>query len=86
MSTSLKKVSTTAGKKLKAIKLNTEIFSQLVAILKKREISLEKLFSFELHSFPPAISEFGELNLPGNKAALVHEIVTPCHNAPDPPT
>ena len=29
------------------------------------------------------ISNFGELNLPGNKATLIHEILTTCHNAPD---
>ena len=83
MSTPLKKISTTAGNKLKVMKLNSNIFSSLVAVLQQREISLERLFSYELHSFPPAISEYGQLNLPGNKAALVHEIVTNCHNATD---
>ena len=63
--------------------MNSPIFSQLVALLQSRPVSLEKLFSFELHFFPPAISNFGELNLPGIKATLVHEIWTTCHNARD---
>ena len=85
MSTPLKKLgsSASAGNKLKAMKLNSTVFSQLVALLQSRPVSLQKLFSFELHFFPPAISNFGELNLPGNKASLVHEILTPCHNSPD---
>ena len=63
--------------------MNSPIFSQLVALLQSRPVSLEKLFSFELRFFPPAISNFGELNLPGIKATLVHEIWTTCHNARD---
>ena len=60
--------------------MNSTIFSQLVALLQSRPVSLEKTFFFELHFFPPAISNFGELNLPGIKATLVHEIWTNCHN------
>ena len=58
MSTPLKKLgsSTSAGNKLKAMKLNSTVFSQLVALLQSRPVSLQKLFSFELHFFPPAIS------------------------------
>ena len=83
MSTPLKRISTGAGNRLKTIQLNSAMFSRAVAILQDREISLEKLFSFELHFFPPAISNYGELYLPPDKSALIHEIVTPCHNAPE---
>ena len=41
------------------------------------------MFSHEFHFFAPSISQFGELNLPSNKANLIHEILTECHNAPD---
>ena len=85
MSTPLKKIGSTQGNKMKAMKLNNTIFSQLVAMLQSRPFSLQKMFNFELHSFPPAISDYGEINLPGNKSALVHEIVTDFNNSPESP-
>ena len=65
------------------MKLNSTVFSQLVAMLQSRPVFIQKMFAYELHSFPPAISDFGELNLPANKSTLIHEILTPCHNSPD---
>ena len=69
------------GKKI--MKLNSTVFSQLVAMLQSRPVFIQKMFAYELHSFPPAISDFGALNLPANKSTLIHEILTPCHNSPD---
>ena len=82
MNTPLKKVFTATNKE-KTMQLNGAIFSQTVAILQQREISLRKLFAHELHSFPPAISDYGALYLTGAKSSLIHQLVTPCHNAPD---
>ena len=83
LTTPLRRVVTPAGKKLKTMTLNASIFSQAVAILQQREISLSKMFSFEFHWFAPAISNFGELYLPGNKSSLVNEIVSKCHSIPE---
>ena len=68
------------GKKI--MKLNSTVFSQLVAMLQSRPVFIPKMFAYELHSFPPAISDFGALNLPANKSTLIYEIL-PCHNSPD---
>ena len=81
MSTPLKRM-TTAGNKVKIIKLNSEIFSEAAAVLEHRTFPIEKIFNFEQHFFAPAISDFGELHLPKNKSDLVYTIVTPCHNPP----
>ena len=83
LTTPLRRVVTPAGKKLKTMTLNASIFSQAVAIVQQREISLSKMFSFEFHWFAPAISNFGELYLPGNKSSLVNEKVSKCHNIPE---
>ena len=48
-------------------------------------VPVQKMFKYELHCFPPSISHHGELNPPNDKSALIHEIVTPCHNVPDDP-
>ena len=73
----------TSGKKLKTITLNSSIFAQAEAILQQREMSLTKMFSFEFHWFAPAISNFGELYLPGTKSNLVQELVCKCHTIPE---
>ena len=67
MSTPLKKVETSNGSKLKTIQINNSLFSQTVAVLQQRDVSLKKMFSHEFHFFAPSISQFGELNLPSNK-------------------
>ena len=83
MSTPLKKITSSNRSSVKAIHLNSALFSQALAVLQQREVPLLRLFSFELHFFPPSISNHGNLNLPGNKQAIVYELLTPCHNAPD---
>ena len=81
ISTPLKR--TGLGNKTKIIKDNGELFGKMVAVLQSREISLQNFFCYEMHSYPPAISNRGSLNLPGNKAGLVHELVSSCHTVPD---
>ena len=83
MSTHFKKAASTAGNKLKTVKINSDIFSKAVAISQNRDLSLPKLFSFEMHSFPPSISDYGGLYLPGTKATLIKEIVGTCHDIPN---
>ena len=75
LTTPRRHVVTPAGKKLKTMTLNASIFSQAVAIIQQREISLSKMFSFEFHWFAPAISNFGEFYLPRNKSSLVNFIL-----------
>ena len=86
ISTPLKKVETATGSKLKTVQVNNSIFSQTVAVLQQREISLKKMFAHEFNHFPPSLSNSGEMNYPSNKASLIHEILTDCHNAPDEPS
>ena len=64
------------------MKLNNEIFSDAVAVLGARKLSLQKIFNYEQHFFAPAISDYGELHLPPKKSDLVYEIIKPCHNPP----
>ena len=82
LSTPLKKVQTNTGEKLKELKSNAETFGQLIAIMQMREIDLDTLFSHEFHSFPPALSNSGEINFPSTKANLMHEILTKCYDSP----
>ena len=84
MGTPIKKP-TTAANQIKILKLNTKLFTQALLALIDRQISLKLLYSFEFYRFPPAISIFGDPNLPGNKSHLITQIVTPCHSAPENP-
>ena len=68
---------------MKVIKLNSDVFSETLAVLQHRHVPLKKLFEYEFHFFPPSISDYGLLN--PSKSAIVDELVTPCHNAPDDP-
>ena len=83
MSTPVKKTNSTASTKVQLLKHNNEIFSQLVAILQQRKVSLLKVFSFELHSFSPSISNFGDLHHSSDKGELLSLLKSPCHNSPE---
>ena len=67
---------------MKELKSNAETFGQLIAIMQMREVDLDTLFSHEFHSFPPALSNSGEINFPSAKANLMHEILTKCYDSP----
>ena len=67
---------------MKELKSNAETFGQLIAIMQMREVDLDTLFSHEFHSFPPALSNSGEINFPSTKANLMHEILTKCYDSP----
>ena len=82
MSTSIKRANP-AVNKMKEMRLNTLIFANACAFVKERQMKLSLLFDYKFHSFPPAISDFGDLYLPGTKSTLISQIVTDCHNAPD---
>ena len=87
LSTPLKKMRSSTGTTLKTVKLNNDIFSQTVAVMEHRNLSLQTLFSFEFHFFPPSISNYGEMSAPApaDKAKILEKVVTPCHNASDDP-
>ena len=86
MSTPLKKIGTAPSDKMKIIKSNNTIISQFVAVAPHRDISLSKVFSYEMHSFPPSLSTTGDLYLPGKKSNILKEIASPCLDVSNVPT
>ena len=78
MSTAIKR--TKGNEKVKTVKLNSDIFSQAVAVMHNREVSLIELFTYELHFYPPSLANYGLMNFPKDKSDMVHELVTPCIN------
>ena len=84
MSTPLKRAVSSTGNKSKSLQLNNSLCAQVVVVLQHKQVALEKLFSFEFHAFAPAISNFGEILTCPNQMSLINEIVSPCHNSPDP--
>ena len=81
MSTTVKRVSVAANR-IKALKLNNELFSTAATLVKERDFNLSVLYNFEMHDYPPSLSNFGEMNTPTNKSLILNHIVTACHNAP----
>ena len=77
------KIKSKQGKKIKALENNVSLFGQLYISMQSREGDLEEFFSHEVQSFPPSLSEFGKLYLPGTKSELmkclepVHEFMPP---------
>ena len=59
---------------LKTVKLNSDIFSQAVAVMHNREVSLIELFTYELHFYPPSLANYGLMNFPKDKSDMVHEL------------
>ena len=58
------------GNKLKALQNNLCLVGQLYISMQSREEDLEKFFSRKVQSFPPSLSEFSKLYLPGTKFEL----------------
>ena len=53
--------------------------------MQSREGDLEEFFSHEVQSFPPSLSEFGKLYLPGPKSELM-KCLEPLHESTPPET
>ena len=60
------------------------LFAQLYIAMQNRDADLGEFFCHEVQSFPPSLSEFGNLRLPSNKSELVKCIVQP--QQAEPPT
>ena len=82
-STSLKRITSTSGTKAQQMQLNNDLFARLVAMMQHKKVSIDELFSFETHSFPPALSEFGNILLRPSNSEIIKELVTPCHCVQD---
>ena len=59
------------------------LFGQLYISMQSREGDLEEFFSHEVQSFPPSMSEFGKLYLPGTKSELMKSL-EPLHESMPP--
>lgn len=67
----LKKTISKQGKKIAVLKSNLNMFAQLYVALQNREGDMDEFFSHEVQSFPPALSEYGNIRLPSSKSDLL---------------
>ena len=72
------------SKTIKALQNNVSLFAQLYIAMQNRDADLGEFLCHEVQSFPPSLSEFGNLRLPSNKSELVKCIVQP--RQAEPPT
>ena len=72
------------SKTIKALQNNVALFAQLYIAMQSRDADLGEFFSHEVQSFPPSLSEFGNLRLPSNKSELLKCIAQ--LRQPEPPT
>ena len=68
----LKKTLTKDGVKVQCLKNNAELFGKLFVILQNRDCDMMDLFSHEIQSYPPSLSDAGKLNLPKNKSDIIN--------------
>ena len=59
------------GKKISVLQNNVALFAQLYIAMQSRDGDLEEFFSHEVQSFPPSLSEYGNLRLPTAKSELL---------------
>ena len=72
------------SKTIKALQNNVALFAQLYIAMQSRDADLGEFFCHEVQSFPPSLSEFGNLRLPSNKSELLKCIAQPRQS--EPPT
>lgn len=65
------------SKKIKTLQNNVALFARLYIAMESRDADLEEFFSHEVQSFPPSLSEFGNLRLPSMKSDLLKCIIQP---------
>ena len=79
------KIKSKQGRRIKALENNVSLFGQLYISMQSREGDLEEFFSHEVQSFPPSLSEFSKLYLPGTKSELM-KCLEPLHESTPPET
>ena len=57
--------------KMKVLQNNVALFGQLCIAMQNRQSDLNEFFAHEIQSFPPSLSDFGMLYLPGTKSDLL---------------
>ena len=82
----LKKETSKQGKKITVLKSNLNLFAQLYVALQNRDGDMREFFSHKVQSFPPALSEFGNLRLPNAKSDLLKCLPQKNHNQGESPT
>jgi len=60
------------------------LFGQLYISMQNRDGDLEEFFAHEIQSFPPSLSGFGKLHLPGNKSDLLQCLEQPAGQSEPP--
>lgn len=73
------------GKKISVLKNNVALFAQLYIAMQSRDSDLAEFFSHEVQSFPPSLSEFGNLRVPTAKSDLLG-CLPGCSEQHNPPT
>ena len=58
-------------KEIKALQNNVALFGQLYVSVQTRDHDLQEFFEHEVQSYPPSLSDFGELYLPSAKSDLL---------------
>jgi hypothetical protein len=59
------------AKAISSLQNNVALFAQLYIAMQSRESDLAEFFAHEVQSFPPSLSEFGNLRLPTAKSVLL---------------
>ena len=72
-----KKVVSAQGSKIKMLQNNSEIFSQSYIAMQNRTGDLDVFFSHEMQSFPPSLSDLGNMYLPQQKSDLLDCLIGP---------
>ncbi|CAM1331975.1 Uncharacterised protein r2_g4082 [Pycnogonum litorale] len=77
------KATSNDGKKVKVLENNVALFGQVYISLQNRDGDINEYFAHDVQSYPPSLSDFGKLNLPGTKSQLLQCIEEP--NQTEPP-
>ena len=79
-----KKATSKQGKKIKLLQNNVALFGQLYISMQNRQGDLKEFFAHEVRSFPPSLSDFGKIYLPGSKSNMLSCIVCPAEDCSPP--
>ena len=71
------KIKSKQRKKIRVLGSNVSLFGHLYFSMQSREGDLEELFSREVQSFLPLLSEFGKLYLAGKKSERMKCLYAP---------
>ena len=82
----LKKETSKQGNRIAVLKSNLNLFAQPYVVLQNRDGGMREFISHEVQSFPPALSEFGNLRLPNAKSDLLTCLPQRNHDQGESPT